>query len=343
MKRIFLAFSAACMMFMTHSVAQTKPAKHFIVYLPFYRPRDMAAALAATNLTGVTDMDIAFVGPPLCSGLCTAASDFTISADSHTDADVDAVVQLAHAKGISVLASIGGGGGGVSEIAQFYNAGLSALLVAALKKYVRLHKLAQFYNAGLSALLVAALKKYVRLHKLDGIDSDIEISDNMGAPYADFIAKLITAMHSEGKIVSCATDKYIQASMPQATLLSFDYISLMVYSNLKDAQDSLNFFVNVKQVPASKVVLGVGFYGEARNGADADYADILTAYPNAYRVDTVGGGTFKDGIVLNYIGEDTTAKEAELASQYGGIMVWQLLGDAPPPHSLLNVIRANFK
>jgi GH18 family chitinase len=278
----------------------------------------MAAALAATNLTGVTDMDIAFVGPPLCSGLCTAASDFTISADSHTDADVDAVVQLAHAKGISVLASIGGGGGGVSEIAQFY-------------------------NAGLSALLVAALKKYVRLHKLDGIDSDIEISDNMGAPYADFIAKLITAMHSEGKIVSCATDKYIQASMPQATLLSFDYISLMVYSNLKDAQDSLNFFVNVKQVPASKVVLGVGFYGEARNGADADYADILTAYPNAYRVDTVGGGTFKDGIVLNYIGEDTTAKEAELASQYGGIMVWQLLGDAPPPHSLLNVIRANFK
>jgi GH18 family chitinase len=318
MKRIFLAFSAACMMFMTHSVAQTKPAKHFIVYLPFYRPRDMAAALAATNLTGVTDMDIAFVGPPLCSGLCTAASDFTISADSHTDADVDAVVQLAHAKGISVLASIGGGGGGVSEIAQFY-------------------------NAGLSALLVAALKKYVRLHKLDGIDSDIEISDNMGAPYADFIAKLITAMHSEGKIVSCATDKYIQASMPQATLLSFDYISLMVYSNLKDAQDSLNFFVNVKQVPASKVVLGVGFYGEARNGADADYADILTAYPNAYRVDTVGGGTFKDGIVLNYIGEDTTAKEAELASQYGGIMVWQLLGDAPPPHSLLNVIRANFK
>ena len=318
MKRIFLAFSAACMMFMTHSVAQTKPAKHFIVYLPFYRPRDMAAALAATNLTGVTDMDIAFVGPPLCSGLCTAASDFTISADSHTDADVDAVVQLAHAKGISVLASIGGGGGGVSEIAQFY-------------------------NAGLSALLVAALKKYVRLHKLDGIDSDIEISDNMGAPYADFIAKLITAMHSEGKIVSCATDKYIQASMPQATLLSFDYISLMVYSNLKDAQDSLNFFVNVKQVPASKVVLGVGFYGEARNGADADYADILTANPNAYRVDTVGGGTFKDGIVLNYIGEDTTAKEAELASQYGGIMVWQLLGDAPPPHSLLNVIRANFK
>jgi len=306
------------MMLIPLSVAQTKPAKHFIVYLPFYLHRDMAAALAATNLTGVTDIDIAFVGPQLCSGPCTATSDFTISADSHTDADVDAVVQLAHAKGISVLASIGGGGGGVSDIAQFY-------------------------DAGLSAPLVAALTKYVRIHKLDGIDSDVEISDNMGAPYADFIARLITAMHSEGRIVSCATDKQIQASMPQETLLSFDYISLMVYSNLKDAQDSLNFFVNVKQVPASKVVLGVGFYGDARNGVTADYADILTAYPNAYRVDTVGGGTLRDGAVLNYIGEDTTAKETKLASQYGGIMVWQLLGDAPPPHSLMDVIRTNFK
>jgi len=299
-------------------LAQVKPARHLIVYLPFYRQGDMAAALAANNLTGVTDIDIAFVGPPLCNGPCTADSDLTISADSHTDAEVDAVVRLAHAKGIHVLASIGGGGGGISDIAQFY-------------------------NAGLSASLVAALTKFVRRHKLDGIDADIEIPDSMGAPYAEFIARLVTAMHTEGKVVSCSTAKYIQASMPQETLLSFDYISLMVYSNLKDAQDALNFFVNVKHVPASKVILGVGFFGEGRNDADADYVDILNAYPNAYRVDTVGGGTLKDGVVLNYSGEDTMAREAKLATQYGGIMVWQLLGDAPPPHSLLDILRANFR
>lgn len=319
MKRMLLLLSAACVVFSpAPSLAQTKPAKHLIVYLPFYRQGDMAAALAATNLTGVTDIDIAFVGPPLCNGTCTAASDLTITADAHTDAELDAVVHLAHAKHINVLASIGGGGGGISPIAQFY-------------------------NAGLSAPLVAALTKYVRRHKLDGIDADIEIPDSMGAPYADFIARLITAMHAEGKIVSCATARYIQGSMPQATLLSFDYISLMVYSNLKDAQDALNFFVNVKHVPASKVVLGVGLFGEARNDAHADYTDILAAYPNAYLVDTVGGGALQDGIVLNYAGEDTMAKEARLASQYGGIMVWQLLGDAPPPHSLLDIIRTNLK
>ena len=319
MKQMFVAFLAVCMTFTTcDAIAQTKSARHFIVYLPFYRQGNMTAALTTINLAGVTDIDIAFVGPALCSNACSAASDFTISADSHTDADVDAVVRLAHARGIKVMASIGGGGGGVSDIAQFY-------------------------NAGLSAPLVAALTKYVRRHKLDGVDADIELPDSMGAPYADFIAKLIAAMHADGKLVSCATAKYIQASMPQTTLLSFDYISLMVYSNLKDAQDALNFFVNVKHVPASQIVLGVGFYGEARDGTDADYTDILTAYPNAYRVDTVGGGPLKNGVVLNYIGEDTMAREARLASQYGGIAVWQLLGDAPPPHSLLDVIRANFR
>ena len=314
---MFLALFAACVALTTpYAVAQSKPAKHFIAYLPFYRQGDMVAPLAATNLTGITDIDIAFVGPSSCSGPCTSASDFTISAGSHPDAEVDAVVRFAHAKGIRVMASIGGGG--ASSIAQFY-------------------------NASLSAPLVASLTAYVRLHKLDGIDADIEIPDNMGAPYADFIARLIKAMHAEGKLVSCATAKYIQASMPEATLLSFDYISLMVYSNLKDAQDALNFFVNVKHVPASRVVLGVGFFGEAHDGSHVDFVDILNGYPNAYRVDTVGGGTPKDGAVLNYIGEDTMAKEAKLASQYGGIMAWQLFGDARPPHSLLDVIRANFR
>src|SRR3978361_1810204 len=121
MKRMVLALAVACMMLTTlPAVAQARAAKHLIVYLPFYRQGDMAAALATINLVGVTDIDIAFVGPPLCSGPCTLASDFAIRADAHTDADVDAVVGLAHAKGIHVLASIGGGGGGVSEIAQFY-------------------------------------------------------------------------------------------------------------------------------------------------------------------------------------------------------------------------------
>jgi hypothetical protein len=36
------------------------------------------------------------------------------------------------------------------------------------------------------------------------------------------------------------------------------------------------------------------------------------------------------------------AQETKLGAQYGGVMVWELTLDAPPPHSLLNVIQTNL-
>jgi hypothetical protein len=36
------------------------------------------------------------------------------------------------------------------------------------------------------------------------------------------------------------------------------------------------------------------------------------------------------------------AQETQLGKQYGGIMVWHLLGDAAAPHSLLKVIEKNL-
>jgi chitinase len=290
----------------------------FVAYLPYYKHGDMLSALQQINLAGVTDLDIAFVGPPPCEGVCTAISDNTISAENHTDTETDTIVRYAHAKGIHVMASIGGGGSGPSSIAQFY-------------------------NAGQSARLITALDTYVRAHHFDGIDVDVESPDSMGAPYADFVHRLAIALHAEGKLITCATAKYIQNSVPDAAMREFDYINLMVYSNLKDAQDMLNFYVNVKHVPAQNLVLGVGFHGEAHNNISADYADILTAYPNAWKVDTVGGGTLKDGVVLNYTGEDTMARETKLSNQYGGIMIWQILADAAAPHSLMDIIRANIQ
>jgi len=36
------------------------------------------------------------------------------------------------------------------------------------------------------------------------------------------------------------------------------------------------------------------------------------------------------------------AAETQLGKPYGGIMIWELAGDAPPPHSLLNGIPSNL-
>ncbi len=36
------------------------------------------------------------------------------------------------------------------------------------------------------------------------------------------------------------------------------------------------------------------------------------------------------------------AREMLLGEQYGGVMIWSILGDAPAPHSLLKVIQNNL-
>lgn len=45
---------------------------------------------------------------------------------------------------------------------------------------------------------------------------------------------------------------------------------------------------------------------------------------------------------FHYVGEATMVEETQLGKKYGGIMFWDLTDDAPAPHSLLNLIEANF-
>ena len=60
-------------------------------------------------------------------------------------------------------------------------------------------------------------------------------------------------------------------------------------------------------------------------------------------VDSVGGGTYRDGAVITYQGENTVARLTQLSAQYGGAMIWELTQDDPShPHSLLKVIQKNL-
>ncbi|HSY71819.1 MAG TPA: hypothetical protein VK798_06225, partial [Alloacidobacterium sp.] len=80
--------------------------------------------------------------------------------------------------------------------------------------------------------------------------------------------------------------------------------------------------------------LGIGFH---------NYSAVLAAYPNAWAVDTVGGGPYRDGAVMNYQGEATVAKLTQLSAQYGGAMIWEISQDDPSnPHSLLKVMQKNL-
>ena len=287
-------------------------------YLPAYKDVSLADSVKSLDLTRVTDLNLAFGNPPKCDGICTIHSDMNFSLKSQTGADIDAVVATAHAAGVKVLLSIGGGGG-------------DRLII-------------QFYNAGLSAPLVASLDKFVGMHKFDGVDLDIEDPSNMGAPFATFVSALTSTFHPEGKLVTSAVAKYLQDSMPDSALHQFDFINVMNYSSYTSAVTALEFYAQDKKVPKNEIVLGVPFF--ASNSGDSeeeDYSKILASYPNAWKVDMVGGGSLDDGQAFHYVGEHTMAQETHLGKQYGGIMIWEMMGDAPAPHSLLKLIEKGLE
>lgn len=295
------------------STASTR-APLLVGYLPAYKGAGLVKAVQHLDLTRVTHLALAFGNPPKCAGTCTRQSDMTFSLNEQSEADIDTIVATAHAAGVKVILSIGGGGGDQQII--------------------------QFYNAGLSIPLIASLDTFTRAHKLDGVDVDIEDPSNMGAPYAGFVTALASTFHAEGKTMMAAVAKYLQDSMPDSALHQFDIISVMNYSSYDAAAAALEFYAQEKKVPRDEIVLGVPFF--AANTGDTkeeDYRSILAAYPNAWQVDVVSGGVLDNGQAFHYVGESTMAKETQLGKQYGGVMVWEMMGDADEPHSLLRIIR----
>ncbi len=170
----------------------------------------------------------------------------------------------------------------------------------------------QFYNAGLSAQLIEAIDAYLKKHGLDGVDVDVEEPKQMGVPFTSFVTALVNKLRPQGKLVTAAVAQYIQAGAQDDVLPLFDIVNVMIYGTYE------------------------------RTVSDMAYWSLAN-YPNAWAVDSVGGGTYRDGAVFTYQGETTVARETQLSRQYGGAMVWELTQDDPSsPHSLLKAIQRNL-
>ena len=297
--------------------AAMNPAPLLVEYFFADKGKHYADYVKQIDFTKMTHLNLAFGVPPKCDGICTASSDMVFSIQGQSDADIAAIVAAAHAAGVKAVLSIGGGGGD--------------------------QRIIQFYNAELSAELVKSLDKFVAAHGFDGVDLDIEDASNMGAPFGAFVNALAATFHPEGKIVTAAVAKYLQSSMPDAALRQFDFINAMIYSSYESAVSALRFYSIDEKLPRDKIVLGVPFFGSTPDDSkEESYQTILAAYPNAWKVDLAGGGPLDDGQAFSYIGEATMARETLLGEQYGGVMIWSILGDAPAPHSLLKVIQNNL-
>jgi chitinase len=230
------------------------------------------------------------------------------------DADVDAFVSAAHAKGVKVFPSLCGGGGD--------------------------DQIVPFYEPAKVDAFVSEIVGYAQARKFDGIDVDVEAPDRMGSKYDTFIAKLIAKAKPLGLPVTAAVAQWMQYGMSDTTLRSFDFINVMSYDNTgtwtgagehssyQQAVDALSYYSN-KGVAKDKIVLGLPFYGYcwgSCSGASSNYIlykDILAKYPDAWNADWID----KDGAKYSYNGTATIGKKTDLGQQYGGLMIWELAGD----------------
>jgi GH18 family chitinase len=98
----------------------------------------------------------------------------------------------------------------------------------------------------------------------------------------------------------------------------------------------LAYWVNYRRWPKQKVLLGVPFYGkdfDQEGGKPLTYADIIRQHPDAYKSDRVNN-IYYDGII-------TMAEKTKYVvnNQYSGIMIWEIAQDSRVDSiSLLNSI-----
>jgi len=316
-----------------------KPRPVVIGYVAAFK--DMKATLAATNLDNLTHINLAFVNPGPDGSIVTG--DRMSCMDTHNGAgsgsapvqDVRDVVTTAHAKGVKVLASLGGG-----QIP-----GCSGDWPALLQPEVR-------------ARLVANLVQFADDYGLDGLDVDLEwevlTSIDMAGNYVPFIAELSAELKRRGKLLTCATASHEGGMVPKGSIRYFDFVNIMSYdaigpswgkagdehATLEQAKAAIAVW-RARGLPRSKLVLGVPFYGYGFNGYDRgyDYKKLLATFgPAAAEVD-VQGKACAGCQYVTYNGRPTIRAKVRLAQEKGaGVMIWELSEDAPAPNSLLDVI-----
>jgi hypothetical protein len=267
---------------------------------------------ASVDFTRITHLNIAFENPDAAGNLSYNGGN-------------DAFVTTAHNNSVKVLVSICGGG--ASNDAT-YQARYTSLMSAANR-----------------ASFISKIVSYLNAHNLDGIDLDLE-GPAINSNYSDFVIALKAALPA-GKLLTAALAHDNGGNVPTpASIQTLDFLNIMAYdmgwgqavhhSTYSYATTCINWWMTNKGLPASKVVLGVPFYGYTNTTGNGgiSFASILSTYGTAAaQQDTwVSGGN-----TIYYNGIPTIRQKSQLVvdQNYGGIMIWQLAQDATGSNSLL--------
>jgi GH18 family chitinase len=266
--------------------------------------------ITSVDLNKVTHINIAFSNPN-GTGTLTGV----------TNAQAATIVSACHAKGVKVFISIGGAGAPGATYAGLMN------------------------NATNINNFVTKIMTFVTTNNLDGVDVDIEgdVLDGStvtAAQYQNFVTALGTALHAQSKQMSAALATWFATYVTNTAAAQFDWIGLMSYdqcgpwsgpcqhSPLSLAQSDFSYWNTTKAVPASKLVVGVPFYGYGWGiydvGDEIGYCDIISAHPGAENANQVGSGAN----VIYYNGLTLMQQKATYAlANASGMMIWQITED----------------
>jgi chitinase len=245
-----------------------------VVYLDDWT-KSYSSFATSIDFTKMTHLNLAFV---------TANPDNTWGDSSgQSDSDIQALVAKAHAAGVKVLASLGGGGGDTSVVNQYKNPSNDDALV---------NNLDSFLN---------------RLN-LDGADIDIEKESqaDVGDNYGTFVSQVVAKLHPEGKLVTAAVAQYLAPYMNDDTLHLFDFVNIMVYtSNINDFKGELDFYTGKGE---QKTQLTLGIISESDQHTSVSDTQAIATLSKSY-----GGAMLWD------LAEDATGQASVYKALQGSL------------------------
>ncbi|HUH32473.1 MAG TPA: glycosyl hydrolase family 18 protein [Daejeonella sp.] len=199
---------------------------------------------------------------------------------------------------------------------------------------------------------VQAVSEFIDLYHLDGLDLDWEYPDDSVNTRAgqkeksswyfiELMKELRSELNKKNKLLTIAgvgNNETIGSGIPEQTYDYVDWVNIMSYDNPKEknhssyqhAVDCLDYWINKRNLPAHKAVLGLPFYGKYPATA---YNKILEKDALAADKDSVAG--------ILYNGPNMIKAKTRLALDKGcsGVMFWELSHDVTDPkRSLLNAI-----
>lgn len=283
------------------SLAVTAATFKVVGYLPSWE-----GDVNSIQYSKLTHINYAFLTPTTSGGLnpLDNLSKFT------------SLVTTAHNNNVKVMISVGGGGGGDA----FHT------IVA---------------SASLRTAFVNNMVGFVNQYNVDGVDVDWEFP-SAGTEANNFLLmmqQLATAMHNGGKLCTIAVISTGATYITSGMFTTLDWLNIMDYddnnfqhSTYQSAVDCLNYWSG-RGLPLEKTILGVPFYGR-----DNRY-DYLTVNYNV--ILSQGGSPNSDTFqTIGYNGIPTITSKTNLAfnNGIGGMMIWELAGDATGANSLLSAI-----